>query len=78
MSEIDELLAGYNFDEETVWGLYKEKFLRRSAENRGAELKAFDAFAETKMNTPRREVAELLSRKRELLSIHGTLRKLGR
>ena len=39
MSEIDEILAGYNFDEEAVWGLYKEKFLRRSALDRDAELK---------------------------------------
>ena len=78
MSEIDEILAGYNFDEETVWDLYKEKFLRRSAENRQAELQAFDKLTEDKMDTPTRETADLLSRKRELLSIHDTMRKLGR
>ena len=78
MAEIDELLAGYNFDPDEVWPLYKEKFLRRSAENRDAELKAFDAFAEDKMSTPSRETAELLVRKRELLDLHGMLRKLGR
>jgi hypothetical protein len=78
MSEIDQILAGYNYDEESVWQLYKDGFLKRDAANRDAELKAFDAFAEDKMNTPSREVADLLTRKRELLSIHGALRKLGR
>jgi hypothetical protein len=78
MSEIDQVLASYTYDEETVWETYKESFLKRDAANRDAELKAFGAFAEDKMNTPSREVADLLTRKRELLSIHGALRKLGR
>jgi hypothetical protein len=78
MSEIDEILASYTYDEETVWETYKDSFLRRSPQNRDAELKAFDQYAETKMDTPSRETADLLTRKRELLSIHGALRKLGR
>jgi hypothetical protein len=78
MSEIDQILAGYNYDEESVWDLYRDGFLKRSKENRDAELKAFDAYAETKMDTPSREVADLLTRKRSLLDIHGMLLRLGR
>jgi hypothetical protein len=78
MSEIDEVLAGYMYDEEHVWQLYKDGFLKRDAANRDAELKAFDAFAEDKMATPSRETADLLVRKRQLLDLHGMLRKLGR
>jgi hypothetical protein len=78
MSEIDEILAGYNYDVDEVWPIYKQNFLRRTAESRDAELKAFDQYADTKMDTPTRETAELLTRKRELLDLHGLLRKLGR
>jgi hypothetical protein len=78
MSEIDEVLAGYNFNADEAWPLYKEKFLRRSALDRDAELKAFDAFAEDRMSAPSRETADLLVRKRELLDMHSMLRKLGR
>ena len=78
MSEMDQILASYTYDEETVWETYKESFLKRDAANRDAELKAFDSFAEDKMSTPSRETAELLTRKRQLLDLHGMLRKLGR
>jgi hypothetical protein len=78
MSEIDEILAGYNFDEETVWQTYKDGFLRRSAEDRQAQLQSFDSYCEGKMDTPSRETADLLVRHRELTDIHGMLRKLGR
>jgi hypothetical protein len=80
MSEIDEVLASYNFDEATVWDVYKERFLQCSADARQMYLQAFDKYVadEGKMSTISRETADLLTRKRELLSIHGTLRKLGR
>jgi hypothetical protein len=80
MSEMDEILAGYSYDEATVFETYKQGFLKRPAANRDAELQAFDKWAEDngKMSTPSRETAELLTRKRELLDIHVMLRKLGR
>jgi hypothetical protein len=80
MSDFDEVLAGYNYDEEGVWDLAKEQFLRASAGTREAYLQSFDKWTQDndKMGTISRETADLLTRKRELLSIHGTLRKLGR
>lgn len=78
MAAIDELLASYSYDPEEAWGLYKEGFLKRPLANRDAELQAFDKFCEDRMSTPTRETSDLLQRKRELLSIHGMLRKLGR
>jgi hypothetical protein len=44
MSEIDEVLAGYNFDEDSVWDVYKERFLRCSADARQAYIQAFDKY----------------------------------
>jgi hypothetical protein len=80
MSELDELLAGYSYDEATVFQTYKEGFLKRPAASRDVELQAFDKWMQDndKMSTPSRETAELLTRKRELLDIHVMLRKLGR
>lgn len=80
MSEMDEILAGYSYDEATVFQTYKEGLLKRPAANRDAELQAMDKWMDDngKMSTPSRETAELLTRKRELLDIHVMLRKLGR
>jgi hypothetical protein len=80
MTEIDEVLASYNFDEESVWDVYKDRFLKCSADVRQEYLQAFDKWTsdEGKMSTISRETADLLTRKRELMSIHGALRKLGR
>jgi hypothetical protein len=80
LSELDELLASYSFDTETVWETYKEAFLRRSPQDRDAQLQGFDKYVadNDKMATLSREAADLLTRKRELLSIHGALCQLGR
>jgi hypothetical protein len=78
--QLDELLASYSFDTETVWQDYKNAFQRRSPQDRDAQLQGFDKFCadNDKMTTLSRETAELLNRKRELLDMHGMLRRLGR
>ena len=57
---------------------YKQGFLKRTAADRDVQLQALDSYCADKMDTPSRETADLLTRKRELLDLHHMLRNLGR
>jgi hypothetical protein len=78
---INQLVKYGDFDENEAWDVLKSNYLRKTPEQRIIDLKACDSFIDvhTAEHTGvTKELGSLLTRKRELESIHRRLRELNR
>jgi hypothetical protein len=71
-------MARYRGDADDVWAEYKTAFSLSKPETRIGDLAHLDSFMDVHMDKPTNEAASLLTCKRELVSIHETLRKANR
>ena len=80
--EIVRQMSKYgDYDEETSWSLYKTSYLMKPAAERAADLQKADQWIDhyTSEHTGvTKELASLLTRRRELETLHKTLRGAGR
>jgi hypothetical protein len=74
---VDQLTKYGDFDEDEAWERFKQGYLLKTPESRKIDLAACDSFIE-QFNHPTKEAASILTRKRELESIHRRLRELNR
>lgn len=74
---IDQMAKYGDHDEEESWRLFKAGYMMKSPEARIADLKQTDLWLEQQTQVTK-EHASLLTRKRELKSLHRALRGAGR
>jgi hypothetical protein len=76
-SVIDQLSKYGDFDEEEAWEVWKNGYVRKHPQARIEDLRAVDLWLD-QQTTVTKEHASLLTRKREMESIHRRLREAGR
>jgi hypothetical protein len=78
---INQLVKYGDYDESEAWDVFKNNYLMKAPEQRIIDLKAVDTFIDvhTAEHTGvTKELGSLLTRKRELESMHRRLRELNR
>jgi hypothetical protein len=74
---IDQLSKYGDYDEDTAWEVWKAGYMMKPAPARIADLRAVDLWLD-QQTTVTKEHASLLTRKREMESIHRRLRDANR